>query len=80
MTLSMLFVRLVSALKLNHMLLISNVIGVLLNISLNYVFMQYWGVVGIALSTVVVYMTSAAFFGSVALIALRRSAKSGQSL
>lgn len=64
-TLGILFVRLLSSLKLNSLMFVSNIISVVLNISLNYVFMQYWGLIGIALSTVLVYVAAAVFMGIV---------------
>ena len=51
-----LIVRLISSMLANHILLIGNIITVILNISLNYLFMKKLGVAGIALSTSCVYM------------------------
>ena len=56
-----LFVRLISAGKVNHILMVGSFLNLLLNVVLNYIFMQYWGVVGIALSTVCVYIFSSGF-------------------
>jgi len=53
--LSILAVRLISALQGNHILMYSAMISLPLNIILNYVFMHFMGVAGIALSTVLVY-------------------------
>ncbi|MBN8549657.1 MAG: murein biosynthesis integral membrane protein MurJ [Deltaproteobacteria bacterium] len=64
-TLGILFVRLLSSMKLNYFMFLSNIVSVVLNISLNFLFMHYWGIVGIALSTVVVYFAAAAFMGIV---------------
>lgn len=48
-------VRLISALKANHVLMWGTMISVVLNVTLNYLFMKWMGVAGIALSTSVVY-------------------------
>ena len=56
-----LFVRLISAGKVNHILMVGSFLNLLLNVVLNYIFMQYWGVVGIALATVCVYIFSCIF-------------------
>jgi putative peptidoglycan lipid II flippase len=56
--LGILVVRLISASKANHVLMWGAAINFCLNIGLNYLFMQWWGVAGIALSTSVVYMIS----------------------
>ena len=56
-----LFVRLISASKANGILMVGSLMNLLLNVALNYIFMQYWGVVGIALSTVCVYIFSCTF-------------------
>ena len=54
----MLFVRLISAFKANHILMWGTAISFVLNISLDYLFMKRLGVPGIALSTSVVYLVS----------------------
>jgi putative peptidoglycan lipid II flippase len=54
-------VRLLSALKANHILMWGCVLNCLLNILLNYVLMQWLDVVGIALATFVVYVSSVTF-------------------
>jgi putative peptidoglycan lipid II flippase len=56
--LGILLVRLVSSLKANHILMWGAVISMLLNIVLNYLLMQWFGVSGIALSTTIVYLCS----------------------
>lgn len=56
-----LFVRLISAGKANSILMVGSFLNLLLNVVLNYIFMQYWGVVGIALATVCVYIFSCIF-------------------
>lgn len=59
--LGILFVRLISAATANHILMVGSFLNLLLNVVLNYIFMQYWGVVGIALSTACVYFFSCSF-------------------
>lgn len=58
-----LFIRLISSMNSNHILMISAVISLPLNIILNYVLMKYMGVAGIALSTSLVYVVSCCFLG-----------------
>lgn len=59
--LSILEVRLISALRGNHILMASAMISLPLNILFNYIFMHFMGVAGIALSTVLVYLAALAF-------------------
>jgi putative peptidoglycan lipid II flippase len=56
----MLFVRLISAFKANHILMWGTAVSFVLNIALDYLFMKWLGVPGIALSTSMVYLV--AFF------------------
>ena len=56
-----LFVRVISAMIANRVLMIASFFNLMVNIVLNYIFMQRWGVVGIALSTSVVYLCSFVF-------------------
>lgn len=56
--LGILTVRLISSLKANHILMWGAVISLPLNILLNYIFIQWMGVSGIALSTACVYVVS----------------------
>lgn len=58
---SILLVRLISAIRYNHILMYGAVISLICNIAFNYLFMQTIGVVGIALSTSCVYAISFAF-------------------
>lgn len=53
-----LVVRLISSLRANHILMWGAVINLIVNIALNYLFMQWLGVAGIALSTAFVYLLS----------------------
>lgn len=54
-------VRVIQALKANQVMMWGTVISLVLNIVLNYILMQKYGVVGIALSTSIVYMVSFLF-------------------
>ena len=60
---SILFVRMISSLQANRLLVWGTAISFVVNISLNYILMQFMGVAGIALSTSVVYAVSAAYLG-----------------
>lgn len=57
-TVGMLAVRMIAALKKTVVLVWGAVISLVVNVTLNYVFMRFWGVAGIALSTSVVYAVS----------------------
>ena len=54
----MLFVRLVSALKANHLMMWTNVLNLSLCIVLTHVLSQWWGVAGIALATSIIYLVN----------------------
>jgi putative peptidoglycan lipid II flippase len=54
----MLVVRLISAMRTNQILIVGSAFNLAINIGLNYFFMQWLGVAGIALSTSFVYMFS----------------------
>ncbi|NJM45608.1 MAG: hypothetical protein HC860_05050 [Alkalinema sp. RU_4_3] len=54
-------VRLLSAAKANQVMLYSALISLTVNVVLNLLFMRWWGVAGIALSTSCVYIVSACF-------------------
>ncbi|AFZ14313.1 virulence factor MVIN family protein [Crinalium epipsammum PCC 9333] len=56
-----LLVRLISAIRYNHILMWAAVVNLISNVSLNYLFVKYWGVAGIALSTSCVYLISFMF-------------------
>ncbi len=62
---SMLYVRLISSLGRSHLLTLSTIVSIVLNIALNYVLMQYMGVAGIALSTSIVYAAACLFLACV---------------
>jgi len=53
-----LIVRLISAFKANNLLMWGAVISIVINIVMNYVFIKWMGVSGIALSTSIVYFVS----------------------
>lgn len=59
--LGMLFVRLITSLKANKILMYGTIINFVVNITLNYVFMKWIGIEGIALSTSIVYIISFCF-------------------
>lgn len=63
-TIGILFVRMISALQANHILMWGTVISCGLNISLNYLLMSRFGVAGIALSTTFVYVVSSIFLAT----------------
>jgi putative peptidoglycan lipid II flippase len=53
-----LIVRVISALKSNSLLLHGAILNMLINVSLNLIFMRWWGVAGIALSTTIAHLIS----------------------
>lgn len=59
--LGILIVRLLSAMRENNILMYSTLLSVPLNIFLNYILMKFMGISGIALSTVLVYLTAFLF-------------------
>jgi putative peptidoglycan lipid II flippase len=69
----LLFVRLLSALKTNQILMWGTVISFGLNIGLDYVLMRALGVAGIALSTTLVYAASFTFLVLMTFRVLRRA-------
>jgi putative peptidoglycan lipid II flippase len=54
-------VRAISALRANHILMWGCLLNLISNITLNIIFMRWWGVAGIALSTSVMYINSFLF-------------------
>jgi putative peptidoglycan lipid II flippase len=64
-TLGILFVRMISSLQMNHVLLWNTLLGFTVNIALDYVLMRVMGVAGIALSTSLVYTATCAFLATV---------------
>ena len=72
--LSMLFVRLISALKANQLMLWGNIINLSMCIGLTYFLMQRLGVVGIALATSMMYLISTAFLAFVSLRLIKKRA------
>lgn len=71
-SIGMVFVRMISALQENRILLWGAAISLPLNILLNVLFIQWIGVYGIALSTSMVYVVSCAFLGWMATGRLKR--------
>lgn len=59
--LGILYVRLISSLQANRLLTIGSAVNLTVNIGLNVVFMRWFGVAGIALSTAGVYAVSCAY-------------------
>lgn len=53
---AILIVRMISPIKENQILLYGNIISMVLNVTLNYILMQWIGVAGIALSTSIVLL------------------------
>lgn len=76
-TWSMMAVRLISALRKNHVLMIGAAISLSLNVVLNLWFSHYLGVAGIALSTSVVAAVACAFLWFFALRGLKQLAHEG---
>jgi putative peptidoglycan lipid II flippase len=64
-TLGILFVRTISSLQMNHVLLWNTILGFTINIGLDCVLMRVMGVAGIALSTSLVYVAACAFLAAV---------------
>lgn len=64
-SLTILFVRVISALKANDLLMWGTVTSVGVNVTMNFVLMRWLGVAGIALSTSVVYIVLSGFLGLV---------------
>jgi putative peptidoglycan lipid II flippase len=69
---SMLFVRLISALKANQLFMWGNAINLSLCILLTYVLMQRFGVAGIALATSLMYLVSAGYLAFFSLRLLKK--------
>jgi putative peptidoglycan lipid II flippase len=65
--------RLISSFKANNLLMWGNVISLILNVVLNYLFMQWLGVAGIALSTAIVYFVSFCFLSYMLMGLLKQS-------
>ena len=71
--LGILFVRLVSAFKANHILMWGTTISFILNIILDYLFMKWFGVAGIALSTTIVYVIALCYLLPMSLYLLKQA-------
>ena len=70
--LSILFIRFLSAIRRNKLLMYGCAVNIAVNVILNLVFMKIWGVSGIALSTSVVQMVSFVFLTISTLLLLTR--------
>ncbi|WP_251965832.1 murein biosynthesis integral membrane protein MurJ [Salinibacter ruber] len=74
--LSILAVRLISSLKSNRILMVGSALNLAVNVGLNYLFIQWLGLAGIALSTAVVYVVSFLFlYGMVRRVLLQKQAR-----
>ena len=71
--LGLLFVKFLSAVRRNDLLMFIAGINLILDVILNLVFMRFWDVAGIALSTSVVYICSLLLLMVCSLKALRES-------
>jgi putative peptidoglycan lipid II flippase len=71
-TLGIMVVRLISAMKANHVLMWGTVLNLSLNIILNYVLMQHFAVAGLALSLSLMYFASATYLMYMAWRLMRR--------
>lgn len=71
-------VRILAALKKTIVLVWGAAISLILNIALNYIFMQIWGVAGIALSTALVYVVSMVYLLSMYRHFMNRAVADGQ--
>jgi putative peptidoglycan lipid II flippase len=61
---AMLFVRFLSSIRRNDLLMYASGINLAVDVVLNLILMRYWGVAGIALSTSVVHVVSWTFLGA----------------
>lgn len=75
----LLFVKFLSAVRRNDLLMFGAVISLIFDVILNFVFMRFWGVAGIALSTSVVYIFSLVFLVACSLKVLRESPDMGEA-
>jgi putative peptidoglycan lipid II flippase len=78
-TLSILFVRMVSSLQVNQVLLWNTIIGFTVNVLLDLVLTRVIGVAGIALSTSLVYVASCTFLATVVYRKLRTAREEASS-
>jgi putative peptidoglycan lipid II flippase len=72
----MLFVRFLSSMKRNEVLMYGSLVNTILNVILNFVFIRFWGLPGIALSTSCVYLFSFSFLGINSIRLITRAARS----
>lgn len=68
-----LLVRVISSMSANHLLMVVSFLNLIVNVVFNYVLMQFWGIVGIALSTSVVYLLSFAVLTRMVWVELRNA-------
>jgi len=72
----MLFVRFLSSMKRNEVLMYGSLVNTILNVSLNFLFIKFWGLPGIALSTSCVYLFSFSFLGISSMRLITRAQRS----
>ena len=77
-SLVVLYVRLISSLKANHLLMYGTIISFTLNISLDYLLKERMGVTGIALATAIVQAVSLAFLGTMLYRLLHNAMRAGE--
>lgn len=63
-TLGILFVRLITSLQATHILMWGTAISFTVNLTMNFVLMTFFGVVGIAVSTTLVYVVACVFLST----------------
>jgi putative peptidoglycan lipid II flippase len=78
--LGILFVRLIAALRRNHVLIWGTVVSVCLNALLDIVLMKRMGAAGIALATSIIYVVSAGLLGAAFFYYLRKAEESSNQL
>lgn len=76
-TLGIFFVPLLSALKANHVFLLGAGINFIVNITMDYLLMKWYGVSGIALSTSIVYLISLGYLSWMSFHLLRKAESEG---
>jgi putative peptidoglycan lipid II flippase len=76
-TIGIFFVPLLSALKANHVFLLGAGINFIVNITMDYLLMKWYGVSGIALSTSVVYLISLGYLSWMSFHLLRKAELEG---
>ena len=73
------FSRLLSAMGMNHILLLGAALSLIFTVILNYFLMHYLGVAGIALATSITYFLAFIFLGAAAMLGMRRQTALSQA-